>query len=263
VTPPPAATARARAATSPAPLRQPFAPRRVSGPARHPRAAPQAPPRSGRLVARILDAPFLDRLIRGRTWIALVAFAMLGIVAMQVTILRLGATIGRSVTQIQQLTQQNESAETTIAGLEPGRDIAAEAASLGMVYAPAGDVEYLKYRPDDPLLAASLTGPPTVPSIAPAPPGLTASLTPTAVSAQSTSNSAATTTTSSSATTTPASSTTAPSSTTTPASTTAPASSTATPASTTSTAPSGGATVAPGAPAGAASGSSSSGGAVG
>jgi cytoskeletal protein RodZ len=209
---------------------------------RHPRATPQAPLRSGRPLTRLLDAPFLDRLVRGRTWIALVASALLGIVAMQVTILRLGTTIGRSVNEIQQLTQQNESAETRIAALEPGRDVASEAASLGMVYPPAGDVEYLRYRPGDASRAASLAGPPTVPSIAPAPASLTESLTPSApVTAPSTSTDSTTT---------------APATTPTP-STTAPPSNTAT------TTASGGATGAPGAPTDASSGSSPSGGAVG
>jgi hypothetical protein len=209
---------------------------------------PQAPLHSRRLAPRILDAPFLDRLIRGRTWIALVAFALLGIVAMQVTILRLGATIGRSVTQIQQLTQQNENAETTIAGLEPGRNVASEAASLGMIYPPAGDVEYLRYRAVDPSLAASLTGPPTVPSVPPAASSLTASLTQTApATTPSTSASGPTTTTPATAT---SSTTTTPS---TAPSTTAPSGGTAGTAGTGT----------PGASAGAAGVSSSSGGAVG
>jgi hypothetical protein len=259
MTPPPAAAARARAATSPAPLRQPFAPRRVSGPTRHPRATPQSTPSSGQLVARILDAPFLDRLIRGRTWIAFIAFALLGIVAMQVTILRLGATIGRSATQIQVLTQSNENAETTIAGLEPGGNVASEAASLGMVYPPAGDVAYLHYRSADPSLAASLAGAPTVPLTAAPASSLTATLAP-----------AVTSTTSGMAATAPAGTQTATSLATAPASGTT--STTATTQADISTTPappaSGGATVAPsattpGSSASVAGGSSATGAAVG
>jgi hypothetical protein len=178
VTPPPAVAAGARAGAGAAPLRQPFAPRRVSGPSRHPRAAPPLRSRSGRPLARLLDAPFLDRLIRGRTWIALIAIALLGIVAMQVAILRLGASIGRSVSQIEQITQRNESAETAIARLEPGRNVAGEAAALGMVYPPAGDITYLRARPGNASRAAALVSSPTVPLLAPADPNLTAALAP-------------------------------------------------------------------------------------
>jgi hypothetical protein len=180
MTPPSAAAARSRsaAAAAPAPLRQPVAPRRVSGPARHPRAAPRAT-RQSSPVARLLDAPFLDRLIRGRVWIALVAFALLGIVAMQVAILRLGASIAHSVTEIQHLTQINEAAETTIAQAEPGRNVASEAASLGMVYPPAGNVVYLRYGAGDAASAAASITLPTAPLFTPAAASLTAPIAPT------------------------------------------------------------------------------------
>lgn len=177
MTPPPAAAAaRARAGVAHAPLRQPFAPRRVSGPARRPLAVPRPAPSSGRPITRLLDAPFLDRLIRGRTWIAVIAVALFGIVAMQVAILRLGASIGRSVTQIQQLEQRNELEQTAVAALKPGRDVAAEAAALGMVDPPAGDIKYLQYRSGDVSLAASRISRPGVPLLAPADPSLTTTL---------------------------------------------------------------------------------------
>jgi hypothetical protein len=128
----------------------------------------------------VLDAPFLDRLVRGRVWIALVATALLGIVAMQVAILRLGASIGESVAQIQHLTQANESAETTIAKDEPGRDVATEASSLGMVYPPAGNVVYLRYTPGEASIAAHSITPPTAPLFTPAAPSLTAPIAPVA-----------------------------------------------------------------------------------
>jgi len=171
----PAAAARARAAVA-APLRQPIAPRRVSGPTRHPRAAPLSPLRQHPLVV-LLDAPFLDRLIRGRAWIALVGFALLGIVAMQVAILRLCASIGRSVSQIEQLTQQNETVATAIAGLQPGQNVALEASALGMVYPPDDNIDYLRYNAGDAALAAASIGPPTVPLLVSPNSSLTAPLT--------------------------------------------------------------------------------------
>jgi Meckel syndrome type 1 protein len=164
VSPQAAAAARVRAAAAPAraPLRRPIAPRRVSGPVV--RRQPVAAPAHSALV-RILDAPFLGRLLRGRVWIALVAAALLGIVAMQVAILRLGAGIGASVTRIQQLEQANQSATTAIAGLEPGGGVASKAAKLGMVYPPAGDVGYLHFRPGLAAKAAESITRPTAPLV--------------------------------------------------------------------------------------------------
>jgi hypothetical protein len=226
---PAASVARARPATAPAraPLRQPIAPRRVSGPDRHPRAAPLPPPSAGRVVVRILDAPFLDRLIRGRTWIAIVAFALLGIVAMQVAILRLGASIGSDVTQIEHLTAQNELAGARIAALQPPRNIATQAAALGMTYPPAGDIPYLTFNPGDPALAARSMTDPTAVFVAPAAPSLTAPLTSstTAASSQSPAPASATTTSSSSTTTAGATSTSATTPTSTTTTTTTPAAS--------------------------------------
>jgi hypothetical protein len=153
---------------------------------RAPRALPSSAPPAGRLLTRLLDAPVLDRLIRGRTWIALIGFALLGIVAMQVTILSLGASIGRSVAQIEQITERNESLETTIAGLEPGRDVASEAAALGMVYPPADNIGYLTFHAGDAALAAANLTRPTVPLLAPESPSLTDPLTATTSAAVTT-----------------------------------------------------------------------------
>lgn len=167
-----AAPARALPDRVPAPLPRPSAPRRVSGPVRRPLTAP----RRGTL-ARVLDAPALERLLRGRVWIAIVGVALLGIVAMQVTILRLGASIGASVTRIQQLEQSNQSAETQIARLQPGGDIATTAAKLGMVYPPAGDLVYLRAGAGQAAIAAASITRPTAPLVSNAPPpALTAPL---------------------------------------------------------------------------------------
>jgi hypothetical protein len=193
VSPPPAAArahARAAADAAPAPLRRPPAPRRVSGPERHPRALPR-PARHTGPVVRLLDSPFLDRLIRGRLWIALVAFALLGIVAMQVAILRLGASIGESVAQIQHLTASNEAAATAIAQDEPGRHVAVEASKLGMVYPPPGNVVYLRYAAGVATAAAHAYTLPTAPVFSSAPASLTAPIAP-ATSAAATTGAATT-----------------------------------------------------------------------
>ena len=79
----------------------PRVPRRVSGPARRPRVATRAarrwPARPPRLAPRCPTRRLLDRLIRGRAWVAVVAVVLIGIVAMQVRMLELNAGIGRAV----------------------------------------------------------------------------------------------------------------------------------------------------------------------
>jgi hypothetical protein len=153
-TPHPARPARNRTAQRP--------PRRVSGPAggRRSGARPVAPPTRGgavavapplalrlaRAAARIGDARFLDRLVRGRAWIALVAIGLMGIVFMQVSMLRLNAGISRAVTSAETLNRQNASLRGEISKLDSGERIADSAGALGMGLPPAGSVNYLDAR---------------------------------------------------------------------------------------------------------------------
>jgi hypothetical protein len=140
----------------------PRAPRRVSGPAR-PRTTPAAamarggtvavpPPlglRIARRAVRVGDARLLDRLVRGRAWIAIVAVGLLGIVFMQVSMLRLNAGISRAVTSAETLQRQNSVLRADISKLDSGQRIQDTAAGLGMVMPEAGDVHYLDGRRAD------------------------------------------------------------------------------------------------------------------
>jgi cell division protein FtsL len=157
-------------------------PRRISGPSRpkrDPRAsAPGAtavagPPlamRLGTRAMRIGDARVLDRLVRGRAWIALVAVALMGIVFMQVSLLKLNAGISRAVTAADTFDRQNSSLREDISKLDSGERIQAVAAKLGMVTPAAGDVHYLDGRGADGARAAASIKPPkpVTPSAAPA-----------------------------------------------------------------------------------------------
>src|ERR1019366_2204173 len=98
------------------PLRSAPGPRRVSGPAR--REPVTAPPRDagardglvvGLLagVQRVSRHRRPDRRLRGRTWIALVAFALIGSVALQLGLLKLNAGIGRSLERSALLQREN------------------------------------------------------------------------------------------------------------------------------------------------------------
>ncbi len=134
----------ARARTAPAPR----LPRRVSGPAARPRAVPA--PRVGTGVfERIRGLPdhrVIDRLLRGRVWICFVGVALMGIVAMQVSLLKLNSGISRAVETSATLERQNSSMEANIARLASGERIRAGADKRGMVTPAAGDVHYLRVR---------------------------------------------------------------------------------------------------------------------
>lgn len=164
----PAATAaaRARSGAAPAPLRLPPAPRRISGPTRHPRAATPQPTAAERRVLRLIDHPWLDRLIRGRIWIGLVAVALLGIVAVQVALLRIGAQIGSETATVNQLIAGNQMTQAAIGNLEAGGGVLAQASTTGMVDPLPGQDTYLRPSSRDVRLALDRMHTPTVAAVA-------------------------------------------------------------------------------------------------
>src|SRR5439155_305969 len=100
--------------------RVPRAPRRVPGAGRpravaaggavalpRPLGSPGWGRRALRRLATLADHPLLDRLLTGRAWIGLIAFALIGIVFMQVSLLKLNAGIGRSVERASILDRYN------------------------------------------------------------------------------------------------------------------------------------------------------------
>ena len=171
---PPAGTTTPRTAhpTRRRPAQRP--PRRVSGPARGARAKAGAPvPRGGAVAVtpplglrlarrggRIVDARFLDRLLRGRVWIGLLAVGLMGIVFIQVSMLRLNAGISRAITTAETLSHQNASLRADISKLDSGERIADSAGALGMVQPAAGSVNYLDARKGDARAAAQAIRPP-------------------------------------------------------------------------------------------------------
>lgn len=148
MSPPAAATAAGGARSlkrSPAPR----VPRRVSGPARKPRVAP-APrplPLSARL-RRLPDARLLDRLIRGRAWIVVIGVLLMGIVVMQVSLLKLNTGIGRAVEATSTLEHKNSGLRLAVSRLSSGERIQRVAERMGMVMPQPDDVRYLSVRGD-------------------------------------------------------------------------------------------------------------------
>lgn len=157
---PPAAAAPARTRTR----RHAPPPRRVSGPVRgRGRAAAPSPPplalRLGGAVHGLAEHRLLDRIARGRAWIGIVAVGLIGIVFMQVSMLRMNAGIGQAVERATVLQRQNAAVRATISELSSGERIAAEAARLGLV-APATTPRFLDARGADVRRALSSMTPP-------------------------------------------------------------------------------------------------------
>ena len=144
-----AATARERHAARTRVQRAPALPqRRISGPVAKPHAAPAPQPATGvfERLRGLADHRIIDRLLRGRAWICFVGLALMGIVAMQVSLLKLNAGIGRAIETTATLERQNSQMEASIARLASGERTRAAADRDGMVTPAAGAVHYLRVR---------------------------------------------------------------------------------------------------------------------
>ncbi len=153
-------------ATVTRPRTAPVRPRRISGPVRRPRPAGAAVPR-GRTgaferLSRIPDHYVVDRLLRSRLCIWVIGILLGGIVAMQVSLLRLNAGISRAVQTQSTLELQNASLQTSIAEATSGERLREAAADLSLVEPQAGQTRYLTARPaTDPARAARRMKPPS------------------------------------------------------------------------------------------------------
>jgi len=157
MTPPPAAATvttpvrrRPIPATRPArPTRRraggaPVLPRRVSGPVRA-RTRPRARARAHTAPTHISHR-LLDRLIGGRAWIGIVAFALIGIVAMQLWIVKLGVGIGHAIEHEGLLRRENSALSIEDAQLASGERVEQLAAARGMVEAAPGALHFDSVR---------------------------------------------------------------------------------------------------------------------
>jgi uncharacterized phage infection (PIP) family protein YhgE len=141
-----------------APVRRPTAPRnprRVSGPAPPARRRPSDQPvvraplaaRSAGFIRALPDHAVLDRIIRGRYWIPLLGVLLVGIVAMQVEVLKLNAGIGRALEQSTSLQNRNEQLRAAVARGADDQRIESIAAHMGMVMPPPAAIRFLAHDP--------------------------------------------------------------------------------------------------------------------
>jgi cell division protein FtsL len=134
--------ARGRARTAPRPAPRVAAPR-ASAPAV---TLPQLPqlPRLVDVLVGLPDSRWLDRLLRGRAWIALIAVALIGLVFMQVSMLKMNAGVGQSVEKSATLERQNADLRATVSQLSSEERIQRAANDMGLIMPPAGDIRYLQ-----------------------------------------------------------------------------------------------------------------------
>ena len=162
MTPPVAGASRALDYRAPTHRRRTApAPRRVSGPSRGRAAAeparnPGIALRTAGALERASTSSLLDRLIVGRAWIGLLAFALIGVVAMQLVVLKLNTGVGRTLQR--QVLLQRENAELGIENSVYSAEsrIAPLAAAAGMTFAPPGTVHFVTANTADVARAASV-----------------------------------------------------------------------------------------------------------
>ena len=99
--------------------------------------------RIGAFIRSLPDHKLLDRLVRGRWWIPVLGVMLAGIVAMQVEVLKLGASMGRSLERNSVLSSENASLRQSVATLGDDQRIEQLASSMGMVMPPPQAVGFL------------------------------------------------------------------------------------------------------------------------
>ena len=143
--PPPAATAtapRAPARPAPGPVRGPA----VRRPERAKRSEGKVKlrPRQAVAGAGAAGAGLLARAFSGRRLILLLGAALIGLVFLQVNLLRINTTMSADVEKAQMLQRDNASKRALIAQMGAGRRVEGAAGGLGMVMPAATEVCYLK-----------------------------------------------------------------------------------------------------------------------
>ncbi|HEV2059158.1 MAG TPA: hypothetical protein VGR11_07360, partial [Solirubrobacteraceae bacterium] len=86
----------------------------------------------------------MDRLVRSRAWVVIIGVGLIGIVAMQVSMLKLNAGIGRAIETVATLERSNAALKGEVSRLSSGDRIQARAGERGFVMPEPADVTYLR-----------------------------------------------------------------------------------------------------------------------
>lgn len=151
-----------------APSRTPRVPRRVSGPARRPplkRTVPLLQVRpvpvlgalgvhAARAGRSLPESALFDRLLRGRVWIALLGVLLIGLVALNVSLLKLNAEAGRNAEIAKGLRIRNAQLRAKVSRLASGERLQRAGRDMGLRMSIAGRVRYLSIGQGDARRAA-------------------------------------------------------------------------------------------------------------
>jgi cell division protein FtsL len=98
-------------------------------------------------VGRLERHRLFDRLIAGRAWIGLVAFALIGIVTLQLALLELNSNVGRALQREATLQRENAALAIDNSELAAGNRVESLASQLGMQLVPMSALRFLTARP--------------------------------------------------------------------------------------------------------------------
>jgi cell division protein FtsL len=95
-------------------------------------------------LALRLQAPRLDRIVRGRAWIPLLGVSLVAIVGLRVEVLRLGSAVGSQVQQAAVLASGNSQLRAEISALSDNQRIESLAGQYGMRMPTPLDLHFLR-----------------------------------------------------------------------------------------------------------------------
>ena len=136
---PAAARAGARGATA---ARAVAAPRPLPRPSLGPFAE-----RAAHALRTLRDSALLDRLVRGQGWIALLGVLLIGLVGLNVSLLKLNAQNGRAAEVARDLRIQNAKLRGSVSRLGSSERLQAAAERMGLVMPTPQMVNYLTAHP--------------------------------------------------------------------------------------------------------------------
>jgi hypothetical protein len=98
-------------------------------------------------VCTVRDSPMVDRLVRGQGWIALLGVLLIGLVGLNVSLLKLNAHNGRTAEVARDLRIQNAKLRGTVSRLGSSDRLQEAARNAGLVMPAPQMVNYLTARP--------------------------------------------------------------------------------------------------------------------
>jgi hypothetical protein len=128
-------------------------PRARGGAVAAPRPVPRLPfgalaERAGAAVCALRDSHLVDRLVRGQGWIALLGVLLIGLVGLNVALLKLNAHNGRTAEVARDLRIQNAKLRGSVSRLGSSGRLQEAAREMGLVMPTPQMVNYLTARPD-------------------------------------------------------------------------------------------------------------------